>query len=646
MKRSVALPIQIFLAMLFFLLAAGVGAVASRYLPIPNFLPVPNTSPEAIVQPSPTVLPSPTAPASALTPVAPATPVPVPPTATLPPAAALEGLRRQGALLFAMSDGAHSHLFAYHPQFLPLTRLTQSAWDDIQPSVSPDGLRVAFASRQNGYWDLFILDLATGKQTRLTDSPDYDGTPTWSPDGQFIAYESYTDKGTQIFIRNLADPAQPPVQLTNAPGQNFSPAWSPQGREIAFISTRSGQEDVWLARLDRIDDRFINISPGGSGRDRAPRWSPDGNQLTWATDQAGTSLVLLWDRLNPEKLPKELGSGNMPVWGPGGDAVLAQVPSANQVALIVYRTADGSLVYPPSPLPGQIQGVDWRSGPFPELVITFPTAPNAQKAAMPLYQPAFSVQTGLQKNRFAVVPLKDVAAPYPYLHDAADEAFQALRQHLSHEIGWDFLGQLEQAYQPITTPALPGQQENWLYTGRAFAVNPVPLSAGWLALMREEFGGQTYWRVFIRCLYQDASQGRPLPQRTWDLNARYRGDPRTYDQGGEYGAIPEGYWVDFTELASRYGWERLPAQTNWRTYYPATLFGTFVYRDGLTWAAAIGQLYPGEAVATPTRWVTLTSTLTPTPTLYYQRLITPSITPSVTLTATRRPTLTPPAPAP
>jgi TolB protein len=172
-------------------------------------------------------------------------------------------------------------------------------------------------------------------------------------------------------------------------------------------------------------------------------------------------------------------------------------------------------------------------------------------------------------------------------------------------------------------------------------MNPAPMSASWLALIREDTGGQTFWRIYVRSLFQDGSHGKPVGQRPWDLNARYRGDPRSYDQGGEYGAPLEGYWVDFTELAARYGWERLPALINWRTYYPATLFGTFVYRDGLTWQAAMAQMYPPEAVSSPTPWYTLTPTVTLTPTLYYQRLITPSITPTVTLTATLHPTLTP-----
>jgi TolB protein len=638
MKRHSAKPILLILGFLAILLAANLGILLGWVLPA---LQAPQPA-----QPVASASPA-TATAKPLTPTLPrsASPAALNSSAALPPSSALDGLRQQGVIVLSMSDGANYHLFAYHPQFLPLTRLTHGAWDDIDPAISPDGSQVAFASRQNGYFNIFVLDIATGRATRVTDTPDYDGAPTWSPDGQFLAYESYTETGTQLFIRKVTDLNEAPVQLTFAPGQSFAPAWSPGGREIAFVSTRSGQEDIWLARLDRIDDRFIDISQNGTGRDRAPRWSPDGNTLAWATDTPGTSILMAWQLSAPDHMARQVGNGDTPVWSPQGDALLAEIREPNQTSLAVYRFSDGSFIFPPNHVPGRLAGLDWKAGPVPDHIAAFPVPLNAQSPAAALYQPLLTVQSGLQKDRFALVPLKDVAAPYPYLQDSSDESFQTLRQAVSNAVGWDFLGSLENAYLPITTPSLPELQDNWLYTGRAFDVNQLPLPAGWMALVREDIGGQTYWRVYVRCLYQDASQGKPLNQRPWDLNARYRGDPRSYDLGGDYSPIPDGYWVDFTELAARYGWERLPALIDWRTYYPGARFNTFVMRAGLTWASAMDQVYPGEAVATPTPWYTLTPTITPTPTLYWQRLITPSLTPTPTLTATHHPTLTlPPAP--
>jgi TolB protein len=199
------------------------------------------------------------------------------------------------------------------------------------------------------------------------------------------------------------------------------------------------------------------------------------------------------------------------------------------------------------------------------------------------------------------------------LHDLVDEAFKALRIRLAEEAGWDFLETLENAFVPLTSPLPPGLGDDWLYTGRAFAFNPLPLNAGWLVVVPEQFAAQTYWRVYLKARHQDGSQGLPLHDYPWDFNARYTGDPLVYEQGGKLTAdIPPGYWVDFTALAAVYGWERLPALSIWRSAYFAARFNEFVLSDNLSWAASMQELYPPEALITPT--FAAPPTLTPTPT--------------------------------
>ncbi len=188
-----------------------------------------------------------------------------------------------------------------------------------------------------------------------------------------------------------------------------------------------------------------------------------------------------------------------------------------------------------------------------------------------------------------------------------------------------------------------------MYTGRGFALNPLPFSAGWLVAVREDYNGLTYWRIYARTRYQDGSQGIPLLVHPWDLDARHSGNTQAYEQGGAFAPIPQGYWVDITDLASRFGWQRLPALVNWRTYYAAARVNQFVVTGGLNWQNAMAQLYPVEAIATPTFVPTPTTTLTPTRTPWpgrrYYQTSTPTVTP-VTPTATFRPTWTPAASTP
>ena len=48
-----------------------------------------------------------------------------------------------------------------------------------------------------------------------------------------------------------------------------------------------------------------------------------------------------------------------------------------------------------------------------------------------------------------------------------------------------------------------------------------------------------------------------------------------------------GYWVDVTSLAIQYGWERVPALPNWRTFYRGARFTEFALTDGLDWYSAM-----------------------------------------------------------
>jgi TolB protein len=176
----------------------------------------------------------------------------------------------QGLIILAMDEGGNTHLFAYQPadngeaQPLPLTRLTNGPWDDINPAFSPDGQTVAFASNRSGYWDIYLLDLNSGGITRLTDTLEYEGAPSWSPDNKWLVYESYTNENLEIEIQSV-NPAEDSILLTNDPAADFSPAWSPDGRKIVFVSNRGGEDEIWLADLDKVEDqRFQNISQNPS----------------------------------------------------------------------------------------------------------------------------------------------------------------------------------------------------------------------------------------------------------------------------------------------------------------------------------------------------------------------------------------------
>lgn len=552
------------------------------------------------------------------------TPSPTPgvaPQGSLPNDPLVQTPLGQGTIFLSLGEGGYHHLFAYRPLDLPLTRLTDGPWDDLTPALSPDRSRLAFASNRAGHWDLYLMELASGTVTRLTDTPQYEASPSWSPDGFYLAYETYAGS-LEIGVLSLSG-SKAPILLTEDPAADFQPAWSPQGRQVAFVSTRSGDHEIWLADLDRPPgERFANLSQAPLSQERHPAWSPQGSRLAWASIEGGNHGLYAWEPGGETRL---IGSGDWPVWSPDGNALLTIVLQAGRASLAAYEFRDGSLALPPVALPGPVEGLAWGAdalaGPLPA-----PLAEAARLTPTPPWKPEQSVLADVPNGRHHLVPLADLQAPYPYLHDLVDEAFRALRARLAAEAGWDLLASLENAFVPLTAPLAPGLGESWLYTGRAFAFTPLPANAGWMAVVPEAFGASTYWRVYLRARFQDGSQGAPLHELPWDFNARYGGDARSYEQGGAPAAsIPEGYWVDFTELANAYGWERLPALPNWRSAYPAARFNEFLLSGGQTWRSAMLELYPPEALVTPT--AILPPTLTPTPTSLWHRTATPGLTP-------------------
>src|SRR5437016_642831 len=69
-----------------------------------------------------------------------------------------------------------------------LQRLTQDTVAQTAPAVSPDGKLLAFSSRRSGNRDVWLRDLASGKETPVTNPPGSKNYPSFSPDASRIAY--------------------------------------------------------------------------------------------------------------------------------------------------------------------------------------------------------------------------------------------------------------------------------------------------------------------------------------------------------------------------------------------------------------------------------------------------------------------------
>ena len=138
--------------------------------------------------------------------------------------------------------------------------------DDIDPTWSPDGSMIAFASSRSGKRQLFTAN-ANGKNVnQVTDLNDMGGRSTWSPDGTRLAFYRGPASDRDIFIINADGTGL--ERLTDG-GDNLGPTWSPDGNWIAFTSFRDGNNEIYIVHPDGRGLTRLTNSPIS---DWQPRW--------------------------------------------------------------------------------------------------------------------------------------------------------------------------------------------------------------------------------------------------------------------------------------------------------------------------------------------------------------------------------------
>lgn len=164
---------------------------------------------------------------------------------------------------------------AEDPDFANATGVTETAlfsndYEQSRPAVSPDGKKLAYVRDRNQIW---IRDLATGKDRRLTAGETYPGREdgivmTWSPDSRLMAIELVPEMHDPYTDIAVIDTETGDIEnITKSAYFDASPRFTHDGNALVFLSERYGmrnhaswgsQFDVMMAFLNReAYDRFL-----------------------------------------------------------------------------------------------------------------------------------------------------------------------------------------------------------------------------------------------------------------------------------------------------------------------------------------------------------------------------------------------------
>jgi len=282
-----------------------------------------------------------------------------------------------------------------------LQRVTDNAAADSHATISSDGRKLVFSSDRSGNGDVWIKDLASGKETAVTLTPFNEFWPVSNIAGTTLAYHLSDGPRLPIYISSAGQPGVPekvcddcramndlssdgrrilyappapgaptPIALLDIVSRErihliehpihelFSPRFSPDDRWVSFHEfTGLASRRIYVAPL-RGDApvparEWVPITDG-TGLDRDPCWDPDGNLLYFFSERDGFQCI--WaQRLDP---PTKRPVGDMfPVYHL--HHARRSLRSLDNLGVARLSTAPGKLVFSM----GEYTGNVWMATP-------------------------------------------------------------------------------------------------------------------------------------------------------------------------------------------------------------------------------------------------------------------------------------------
>jgi eukaryotic-like serine/threonine-protein kinase len=238
----------------------------------------------------------------------------------------------------------------------PPKQLTHDTAADYLPSMSADGKKLAFVSTRSGSEDIWLKDLATGKEKPLVASPAEERAARLSPDGSLVSYSSVAIGAESSDIYIIPTKGGMFQNLCKECGSPWG--WSPDNTVLFYNQDRGGRDaidminlasgkvgnclrstqfDLYLATLTRdsrwitfvaLDNRalpsrlevlaapfklenppkesdWIRVVSDQHWNDK-PRWSPHEDRIYFVSDRDG--FACLWSQPVEPETKRPVGS--------------------------------------------------------------------------------------------------------------------------------------------------------------------------------------------------------------------------------------------------------------------------------------------------------------------------------------------------
>ena len=193
---------------------------------------------------------------------------------------------------------------------------------------SPDGRTIIFQAEEkttgNPFYQIFTMDLATGRIQRVSPGVGKTTCPYFHPAGKKIIYaSSHLDQdakakykpeydardeerkqGIRRRYRWDFDPAMDIFEaasdgtalkrLTDSPGYDAEGSYSPDGKQIVFCSARTGKDNLELFIMNADGTGARQLTKAPNCYNGGPFFSPDGKRVIFRSDRKAKDQLQLY----------------------------------------------------------------------------------------------------------------------------------------------------------------------------------------------------------------------------------------------------------------------------------------------------------------------------------------------------------------
>lgn len=183
-------------------------------------------------------------------------------------------------------------------------QLTTAKGYDAEATLSPDGKKMIYCSDKDGDLELYVMDIATGKEKRITNMLGYDGGAWFSPDGKKIVWRASRPKTEteikeykELLAEGMVAPTNMEVWVANADGSdakqitslgqaNWAPNFTPDSKRIIFCSNHEYKRGFpFNMYLTDINGKGLEKVSRDKGFDAFPMFSPNGKKIIFASNR-------------------------------------------------------------------------------------------------------------------------------------------------------------------------------------------------------------------------------------------------------------------------------------------------------------------------------------------------------------------------